>query len=313
MDANGPQDPTEVFNDVFDEAPTRVLHESGQAPLAPSGRGKGPIIALIVLGALLLIAAGVIVGLLVAGGGQGQPVPEPTTSETPEPEPEPEPAALAEIVFFEATQTTIECQDDKSGTTATVSLSWTVTDADQIALARGEAEVDALDEPSAAELAAEEEGFTGLPFDCTKTTQVYTLTAANIEDVRTSEIVTIERTLAPPPKAAAPKITEVAFTDGLDYAICPSFEFDLTVEKGVRWKSTPGVNSVSIHISYADPMDSSVFSDYKRLARNLPASGSYPLTIECGTSGYSTAFKIRVTAENESGTVRHVIEGNTAS
>ena len=309
MDANEPQDPTQVLG----EAPTQVLSEAAPPVPHASARGKVPLIALIVFAGLLLIAVGVIVGLLFSGGGQSEPLPEPTISESPEPEPEPEPAALAEIVFFEATAATVDCKDEKSGTTAKVMLRWSVVDAERIALARGTGQVDALAEPSVEDLRAEESGFTALSFDCTQTSLVYTLTAANVEDERTSATVTIDRHLLPPP-IAKPKITELAWYDGLDYAICTSFTLGETEPKDIRWSTSPNVNSVSVYIAHDNDNPPTASSDFTIVRKGLAASGLYTVTIDCGhPQDRSRYFAVKIVAENASGRVEKIITGNTAS
>lgn len=312
-----PTAPTEVFvappaaTEVF-AAPTEV-YAAAPPPQAEPKRSKLPFILLGVLGALLLISVGLIVGLLLSGGNdQPAAVPTPTVSETPEPEPEPEPAPLAVITSFTVTPTIVDCVNESAGTTAAVTLSWTVTDAEKVALARGTEPVDALEDAAGQEVDAEQTDFGGVLFDCTLSAQVYSLTAENIDGDKVTESVTVDRNLLPPP-VAAPHISEVAWTNGFDYVICASFDNGLTEEKGVKWASSPGVNSVTLFLAQDDSGYPTASSHFTQVASGLPANGSYPVNINCGTSGYSTYFAVKVVAQNQSGRAEKLIAGNTAS
>ncbi len=321
--------PTEILNNIrppADDAPTQILSESfppaGEAPTQILGgtagaepvpaedkpRGKGLLITLISIAAVLLIAGAVALGMLLFGGG-GAPEPEPAPTDASEPG---EPAAPAVIETFTAEPATVECTDDSSGTTAPVLLGWTVADADRIALAQSTQQIDALNESSADNLSAEQAGYDGLPYDCTQPSLVYTLTAANADDERTSSFVVVTRTVLPPPPpaVAAPQITDVRWSDGLDYATCPSVHDSLSTEKGITWTSTPNVNSVSliyvIDVNYPYPEN-----DYPVIT-GLPANGSYPIQVYCGHDG-SVTFEVIVIAENSSGKAERTIRGNTAT
>ena len=312
--------PTQILSESFPlggEAPTQVLGATGgvaPVPVEDKPRGKGLLITLIAVAAVLIIAGGVAVGMLLLGGGSGAPAPESSPSDTPEPEETDEPAALAVIGSFTAQPTTVECVDDSPGTTAPVLLDWSVADAERIALAQSAGQIDALNEPAVENLAADQAGYDGLPYDCAQPSLVYTLTAANADDERTSSFVLVNRTVLPPPPpvVAKPQITSVRWSDGVDYATCLSVYDNLTTTKGITWESTPNVNSVSlIYVidanNYPYPAN-----DYPVLASGLPASGSYPVQIYCGGQG-SLTFEVIVIAENSSGKAERGLKGNTAT
>lgn len=292
--------------DAADDAATKKLPTTPEPQEPTPGMSRGLLITLIALAGALLVAIGVTVGLLLSGGNQAQPEPTVTDSETPEPAP------LAQISEFSAAQTSVECVDSKSGTTATVTLRWTVVDAERIALGVGVEQVDALDSPAASDLPPTASAFDGLNFDCTKESLTYSLTAANVDGERVHAVVVVERDLLPPP-VAKPAISELAWNDGFDYAICASFDSGLTVEKGIRWKSTPGANSVSVYVATDPSGYPSASASFTRVASGQSAEGAYPVKIDCGTLGHSTYFAVKIVAENASGKTEKIITGNTAS
>lgn len=250
---------------------------SGTAATNPH---KTIYIVIAILGAALLVGVGLIVGLLAANGNQPAATPEPAPSETEAPSP----AALADILVFSAEQSVAECADADAGTTATVRLSWSVTGAERIALARGETPEDAIEASSSAERPAEQAGYEGMPFDCAAASQVYSLTAANADDERTSAYVTVQRTVreAPPiaspttpppsnPPAVQPVITEFTLLSNSPNVICEDPALT-RADLLVRWNSNVSNNRTEIR---AHAPDGTVLRD------GLPGRGSVEVGWPC--------------------------------
>lgn len=136
---------------------------------------------------LLAVAAGAIIGTL---SGIAAPA-EPESPARPAPAP---PAAEAAPVIqsFTANTAAVECASEEAETQ--VLLSWQIDDAESVAIAASDTQVDALDFPIAAALPA---SLTDRPvaFSCATETVVYTVTAENADGVRVSAPVTVTRVL----------------------------------------------------------------------------------------------------------------------
>lgn len=267
-----------------------------------SGPRRGLLIGLLALIAALLLSVVVLLVMLLSGGGSAAPEPEPS----PEPTAEPVPAV---IVDFGAESTVAQCSNDNAGTTVTVTLHWSVTDATEIAIASAGVGLDAIEEPTSTGLPAEATGYE-MPYPCEEATWFYSLTVLGEEGDRSTSTVNVNRELpAPPP---LPVFTNASWSDGLDYAICPSFDNGSTVSKTITW-SASGPGTVSLYYAAADDYYPGGSANYTRFAQGLPLSGTHSVNINCGTSGYSSFFTVRVVVSNETGADVRLVSGNTAS
>lgn len=137
---------------------------------------------------LLAVAAGAIIGTL--GSVAAPSGAEPSTRPTPR---QSTPAAAPVIQSFTANTATVECASEDAED-AQVLLSWKIADADSVAIAAGDAQVDALELPLAAALPANLAD-RAVPFSCAAESVVYTVTAENADGVRVSAPVTVARVL----------------------------------------------------------------------------------------------------------------------
>lgn len=169
--------------------------------------------ALIVVGSLLFIAL-VVLALVVFSGQNGIPVaaspsqtpsgtPSETPSETPSPsptpteeptptqteEPEPQPSPAAFVSFSPADGTEISCPDDTSEVPLT--FSWTSSDADRAWIAAGETDARANPDDEVDPSGT----YRDLVFDCSRDTEIYTVSLENPEGELTSQSVTLRRAL----------------------------------------------------------------------------------------------------------------------
>ncbi len=94
------------------------------------------------------------------------------------------------IGVFAAAEPTTTCDGDASE--STVELSWTVSDAVDIALASATARVDALESPTVRDLPLRSEAQT-VAYPCTQASRTYTLTAQGADGTRASASVVVER------------------------------------------------------------------------------------------------------------------------
>ncbi|MDY0984788.1 ABC transporter ATP-binding protein [Microbacterium sp. CFBP9023] len=136
---------------------------------------------------LLAVAAGAIIGTLSSVAAPADP--EPSVRPTPS---APAPAADPVIKSFTANTATVECASEEAE--AQVLLSWQIDDAESVAIAAGDAQVDALEFPIAAALPANLTD-RAVPFACGSEATVYTVTAENGDGVRVSAPVTVTRAL----------------------------------------------------------------------------------------------------------------------
>lgn len=136
---------------------------------------------------LLAVAAGAIIGTLssVAAPAEPEPSARPTPAESAA-------AAPPVIQSFTANTATVECASEEAE--AQVLLSWQIDDAESVAIAAAETQVDALDLPIAAALPANLTD-RAVPFSCALENVVYTVTAENADGVRVSAPVTVARVL----------------------------------------------------------------------------------------------------------------------
>ncbi|MEV7800329.1 ABC transporter ATP-binding protein [Microbacterium foliorum] len=137
---------------------------------------------------LLAVAAGAIIGTLSSVAAPAEPEPStPPTASTPE--------AVADPVIksFTANTATVECASEEAED-AQVLLSWQIDDAESVAIAAAETQVDALEFPLAAALPANLTD-RAVPFSCATESVVYTVTAENEDGVRVSAPVTVTRVL----------------------------------------------------------------------------------------------------------------------
>ena len=136
---------------------------------------------------LLAVAAGAIIGTLssVAAPVDAEPSARPTPEQST-------PAAVPVIKSFTANAATVECASEEAE--GQVLLSWHIDDAESVAIAAAETQVDALELPLAAALPANLTD-RAVPFSCATETVVYTVTAENEDGVRVSAPVTVTRVL----------------------------------------------------------------------------------------------------------------------
>lgn len=169
-------------------------------------RSNAATTTLIVIGSLLFIAL-VVLALVFFSGQNSTPVasaspspsdtptptpseePTPTETEEPEPEPEPEPLAAAFVSFSPADGTEISCPDDASEVPLT--FSWTSTDAERAWIAAGE--TDARANPD--EEVDPSGTYRDLVFDCSRETEIYTVSLENPQGDLTNQSVTLRRAL----------------------------------------------------------------------------------------------------------------------
>ena len=148
---------------------------------------------------LLMVLSGVAVLLAVAAGaiiGTLSSVAAPTEPESsPRPTAAPSAAAAADPVIqsFAVNTATVECasEDAEDGQ---VLLSWQIDDAESVAIAAAETQVDALELPLAAALPANLSD-RAVPFSCAEEAVVYTVTAENADGVRVSASASVARVL----------------------------------------------------------------------------------------------------------------------
>ncbi|WP_367823709.1 MULTISPECIES: ABC transporter ATP-binding protein [unclassified Microbacterium] len=148
---------------------------------------------------LLMVLSGVAVLLAVAAGaiiGTLSSVAAPTEPESsPRPTAAPSAAAAADPVIqsFAVNTATVECasEDAEDGQ---VLLSWQIDDAESVAIAAAETQVDALELPLAAAL-PENLSDRAVPFSCAEEAVVYTVTAENADGVRVSASASVARVL----------------------------------------------------------------------------------------------------------------------
>ncbi len=145
------------------------------------------LMALTGVAVLLAVAAGAIIGTLSSVAAPAEP--EPSVRPTPT-----SPAAAADPVIqsFAANVATVECASEEAE--AQVLLSWQIDDADSVAIAAGDAQVDALELPLAAALPANLSD-RSVPFSCAAEAVVYTVTAENADGVRVSASTSVTRVL----------------------------------------------------------------------------------------------------------------------
>ncbi len=178
-------------------------------PVEKTKRSNAATTALIVIGSLLFIAL-VVLALVYFSGQNSTPVgaspsptpsesatpsptpseePTPTETEEPEPEPEPQPAPASFVSFSPADGTEISCPDDTSDVPLT--FSWTSTDAERAWIAAGETDAranpDAGVDPSGT--------YRDLVFDCSRETEIYTVSLENAQGDLTNQSVTLRRAL----------------------------------------------------------------------------------------------------------------------
>ena len=207
----GSDAPTERFGQTppWQPSPSSVpayatTQQARSAPPKPPQKSKGPMIALIIIGTLLVV--GIAVLLLVLATQGNTPVepsasitpsetpsttpsetPSETATPTPTPTPEPEPAAF--VSFSPENNTQISCPDEES--TVPLTFTWTSTDADRGWIAAGETDAranpDAQVDPSGT--------YRDLVFDCSRDSEIYTVSLENSEGELTSESVTLRRAL----------------------------------------------------------------------------------------------------------------------
>lgn len=136
---------------------------------------------------LLAVAAGAIIGTLssVASPAEPEPSARPTPAQSAS-------AADPVIKSFAANVATVECASEEAE--AQVLLSWQIDDADSVAIAAGDAQVDALELPLAAALPANLSD-RAVPFSCAAEAVVYTVTAENADGVRVSASTSVARVL----------------------------------------------------------------------------------------------------------------------
>lgn len=142
---------------------------------------------------LLAVAAGAIIGTLssVAAPVDAEPSARPTPEQTT-------PAAVPVITSFTANTATVECASEEADD-GQVLLSWQIEDAESVAIAAGETQVDALELPIAAALPGNLTD-RAVPFSCASEAVVYTVTAENEDGVRVSAPVTVTRVLPEEPE-----------------------------------------------------------------------------------------------------------------
>lgn len=173
------------------------------------GSRRGLLIAVIAL-AVLLLAAGITLLVVLLNGNAPSPTPTPTPSPSPthttgpKPSPSPspspttppEPLATATITSFSGTPQTVDCV--ASAATPQVAFSWATTNVTRAAIAWGTAQKDALDSPNFNGLAGNQQGYQ-VPYDCSAASLVYSLTVAGPDGKHVTQVVTINRKTNPPP------------------------------------------------------------------------------------------------------------------
>lgn len=214
------------------DAPTEFIARGTtpprQPPVAPaptSKKSRGPLVALIILGVLLLAAVGVLIVVLTSGESSTPvatddpttvetpvttPTPSVTPSETPEPEPtptpeptvtpEPEPEPTVDpvpvgatfVTFTPTDGTAVVCADEASIIPVPVPFTWSSTGAELAWFATGttnaKADPDTSVDPT--------DTYTGAQFDCSLESEVYTVTLDDGTGKLTHQSVTLVRELS---------------------------------------------------------------------------------------------------------------------
>jgi hypothetical protein len=313
-------------------AATTVLASGGGVPptVPPTGGGgfrdwdprrKALLITLVSVAGVLLIALIILLIVLLSPKSTTPPTPGPSPSHSSSPTPTPTKSATPTpkpttvkpaVQSFTANSTTAVCPDTGAGTNVTMHFAWTVVGATQIAIASGPTVTDAIANPFQNGLPATATDFQ-MPFGCANAQLTYTLTIAGPDGQHYSGVLTVTRQYTPPPPVPAPTLSNVSFSDGFVYATCPNFDDGDVVTKDVSWTSTPDGTTVEIWLAQNDTAPPGPGGTFVQVAGGLAASGVYSVPIDCGTSGASGFFTVRVIASNISGSADGYLEGNTAT
>lgn len=200
----------------FTQSPTASGPVTGSGDEPPTGPNRTLIILAIVGGVLVI---GIVVALIVlftsgaakpsASGSarpsqssspSSSPSASPSPSSTPSTSPTPTtapPTPAATIGSFSASPSSPPCTATTG--TVTVSFSWSTSNAAKVSLS-----IDGVADPYNDQLSAAGT-LSNVPYDCSKASQGYTLTAANAKGVQTSKPITLVRpTIAPPSPTPTP-------------------------------------------------------------------------------------------------------------